>query len=454
MRPLAQAAFAIRRLSEEARAAVLSQLTDEDLHALAQSWHLTARESQLRPHASEAIWFFQAGRGTGKTRGGSEERLDRMEAWGADYQGIVMNKTLGDVRRINVLGRSGLIACARARGYDLQWREQKRELRHPLGGVLNVCTPEEPDGPRGLECNDFLADEISSWRNAIETWNNLMYAWRLPGAGGERKTGTVTSTPKPNPITYLLLRDAAYRNRVTVTRGRTDENLANLDEDMHRTIELYRGTKLGRQETDGELLAMYTGTFEQDILHQYRVEQLPSLSRRVVSVDPAINDGPAADDAGVAVVGMDRRRMAHAYVLDTYAVDNHRDWPERVVRSFLEYNCDSVIAEINQGGAMIVDAIQVAAESVGRELGREIVVPVRSVWSQKSKEARAEPVGALSEKGRVHFYGHHTQAEAEITRWVPGMPSPNIMDAFVQGVSHLLLGESEGTGTLGMYDHA
>lgn len=432
--------------------AALDRIDPADLDLISRTWQIWAREAQLRQPDYLDIWLRSCGRGEGKTRAGSEERLDLMEDWGPQYAGMVLNKTIGDARKVNIQGPSGIMRCAERRGYTMRFVKHDRMVYHPLGGVLYIATPEAPDSPRGFECNDFWADEISSWVNAIETWGNILQAWRVPPPAGQRKRGLVTTTPKPNPIMFQLMTGKKYRSMVTVTFGSTEDNYSNLSPDQRDVVDFYRGTKLGRQENEGELLSLAGATIDQDTIDQFRADRHPTdLVRRVVSVDPSIDSKATSDDAGIAVVGVDGQERAHAYILDAYSEGDFRAWPRRVVESFLEHDCDCVIAEVNQGGGMIADAIQVAAEQIGLELGREIVVPVQSVWTKESKKARAEPVGALYERGRVHHVGVFSAAEKELSSWVPGMDSPNIMDAIVQGVAHVILGDHEHIGALEAY---
>lgn len=439
LRTAARELYDLRARNPAAFEDALGQLPEAHLRRLLTCWQLYARPNQLRPPDSLPIWLRSCGRGEGKTRSGAEETLDLCETWGADYRGIVLNKTIGDCRKINVFGESGLVACARRRGYDLRYHREDGIVYHPAGGQLFMCTPEKPDGPRGFQCNHFWWDEISSSTHAEETWMNLIYAWRLPAPLGWKRLATVTSTPKSNAITHKLIHN--LKHRVTVTYGSTFDNIDNLDEDFRADLQEYEGTKIGRQETGGEYLGAMYSTFDQDVIHRNRMTRPGPLARCVVSVDPSIDDAAAADDAGIAVVGSDHQYRPHAYVLHTEAVGSHREWPRRAVRLFVEHNCGAVVAEINQGGKMIVDAIRSAADELSEQLEREIVIPVVPVWSSTSKQARAEPVGLLYEQDRIHHIGIHKAAEKELTGWAPGAKSPNLLDAIVQGVSHLLLAE-------------
>ncbi|MBK8023326.1 MAG: hypothetical protein IPK19_18315 [Chloroflexi bacterium] len=42
---------------------------------------------------------------------------------------------------------------------------------------------------------------------------------------------------------------------------------------------------------------------------------------------------------------------------------------------------------------------------------------------------RAEPIAALYEQGRVHHVGVLATLETQMVGWMPGMPSPDRLDA-------------------------
>lgn len=432
--------------------ATLAQFGAGELQDLLSCWQLYARDSQLRPAGSKPIWLRMAGRGEGKTRSAAEETLDVCEDWGDQARIILCSKTLSDVRGVMIRGESGLEACAKRRGYEVSYVANHKTVYHPSGAQMFLTTAEKPNDVRGPQCNYFWGDEISSWRNAIETFDNLMFAWRLPAPGG--KKGVLTTTPKPNPIMFRLAKDEAFSQHVTISRGRTQDNAANLASDTLSLLEsVYLGTRIGRQEMDGELLATLGTTVTQDVIHQHRVWSAPDLARRVVALDPSIDDKDDSDAAGIVVVGSDAQQHPHGYLLADYSMEQatFSMWARRAVEAFVTHNCDCIVAEVNQGGSGVVEAIQVAAESISQELEREVVVPVRSIWARESKRARAEPVGALYERGRLHHVGYFTSAEKELTTWLPGMDSPNILDAIVHGFSHLLLGDGAKVGPIGAY---
>lgn len=114
-----------------------------------------------------------------------------------------------------------------------------------------------------------------------------------------------------------------------------------------------------------------------------------------------------------------------------------------MVAAAAEYDADRVVAEVNNGGAMV--------ESVLRSV--EASLPVRSVRASHGKVARAEPVAALYEAGRVAHVGAFPALEDEMCGLVAGGAyagpgrSPDRADALVWALAELMLGvERPGPG--------
>lgn len=436
---------------------LMASLPGRTLDALQDNWFMQARDSQIRPPDCKPIWLRMAGRGEGKTRSAAEETLDIFEDWGPAARGVLCSKTKGDVRKVMIEGESGLQACAQRRGYNLDYKKSLATVYHPAGGVMYLVSSETPDEARGLQSNWFWMDEISSWRNAMATFDNIYLGWRLKDAPEGQTRGIITTTPKPNPIMYKLTRDEIFREIVTVTHGRTADNADNLTEYYNKSVQaIYAGTRLGLQELDGILLDGVGMIFHQDLIHQFRVRRSPpNIARRVVAVDPSIDNKETSDEAGVVVVGCTGgdwiEREGFVYADRTIGQAKFSDWARRAVEAFVDFDCDCVVAEVNQGGSGVVEAIEVAAAEMSRRLGRYIEVPVRPVWAKLSKKARAEPIGALYERGRVHHVGIFPELEKEMSSWIPGYDSPNRMDALVHGLAHLFFGDSDAVGDISGY---
>jgi hypothetical protein len=202
------------------------------------------------------------------------------------------------------------------------------------------------------------------------------------------------------------------------------EALDGITEDMtHRAY---------RQEILAEDLLDNPGALWQrsEMLDPYRVTRPPIFERIVVGVDPASGPGTT----GIVVAGSIRiGKYIHAYVLEDLSLEGSpAKWATQVVSAFNKWGANEVIAEANQGGEMVRHTIN----SV--EGGEDVKVTL--VHASLGKQARAEPIAARYEKGRVHHIGLFDGLEDEYCWWVPGTgESPNRLDAAVWALTKLLL---------------
>ncbi|MEC9048889.1 MAG: terminase family protein [Planctomycetota bacterium] len=440
---LREAARTLYKLREEhgweALEDALEGFTDAEIAELCACWQLSARDAQLRPEGA-VNWLIMAGRGFGKTRAGAEDTLDVQEEWGENYRGLLVSKAYQrDIEGVMLHGESGLIACAERRGYKLEYVSSKSRVYFPSGGYAVLISADNPEAFRGPQFNHVWADEIAKWNKPDYCWNNILLALRLKIQKAPPRT-TVTTTPKRgSAIVLTMLRDP----KVIVTRGSTLENVANLDEErVQYMIDTMGGSAFGRQELDGEMLEGSGVMAEQDVIDRFRVKQAPHMPRRIVSFDPAITDSEDSDDHGIVALGEDASHPRRAFVLAdrTMSQGSPEAAARRVVRLAKEWRAESIVAELNQGGKWIESLLHVAMQELEDLTGESHFFPIVGVWARHAKEVRAEPVGALYELGRVCHVGKHSELEKQASTWIPGMPSPNQMDALVHGVSHLLLG--------------
>lgn len=87
-----------------------------------------------------------------------------------------------------------------------------------------------------------------------------------------------------------------------------------------------------------------------------------------------------------------------------------------------------IIVEVNNGGEMVTQTIKTVDPKV----------PVKAVHASRGKQTRAEPISALYEQGWVSHVGSFPRLEEQMTTWVPGMSSPDRLDALVWGMTALL----------------
>ncbi len=163
----------------------------------------------------------------------------------------------------------------------------------------------------------------------------------------------------------------------------------------------------------------------------------PELVRIVVAVDPSGGDKEKNDEVGLIVVGIDAQK--HGFVLaDHSGRYTPETWASKTVALYRQFKADRIVAEANFGGAMVESTIRVVDRSA----------PVKLVHASRGKQARAEPVAALYEQGRMHHCGTFIGLEDEMVTWVPltSTDSPNRVDALVWAATELLV-EAAGSVT-------
>ncbi|QEL18727.1 phage terminase large subunit family protein [Limnoglobus roseus] len=166
--------------------------------------------------------------------------------------------------------------------------------------------------------------------------------------------------------------------------------------------------------------------------------ELPVMKRIVVAVDPSGGDGVQNDEVGLVVVGKDAQK--HGYILaDHSGKYTPETWASKAVALYRQYKADRIVAEANFGGAMVESTIRVVDRNA----------PVKLVHASRGKQARAEPVAALYEQGRMHHCGTFIGLEDEMVTWVPleSKNSPNRVDALVWAATELLI-DGPGTATV------
>jgi phage terminase large subunit-like protein len=414
----------------------LATLTPEELAVLPYEWGFWARPDQLAPPGGWRGWLILTGRGWGKTRTAAEWVRDRVER-GVAKRIALVNDTAADVRDVMVEGPSGLLAVSPPWNRPT-YEPSKRAVTWPSGAVAKCYAAEAPELLRGPEHDTAWADEPAKWKNLRKrdvqggtAWTNLMFGLRISAS----PQWLATTTPRGR----IFVMDLLDRPNVHVTRGSSHDNRANLADDWYtEVIAPYEGTRLGRQEIEGEVLTDVPGAlWSLAMIDGTRVSasDVPTLERVVVAVDPSGSDNPEADEVGIIAGGLGSN--GHVYVqlddTDHYTPD---EWGKKAVAHYQTLRADRVVGEINFGGQMVEHTVRVAARDLG------VLVAYKSITASRGKAVRAEPVSALYAQGRVHHVGSFPKLENEMTQWVPGMGmrSPNRMDALVWLVTELLVG--------------
>ncbi|MGQ4351975.1 phage terminase large subunit family protein [Streptomyces drozdowiczii] len=244
-----------------------------------------------------------------------------------------------------------------------------------------------------------------------------------------------STTPKPRTEIIELTR----RADVVMTRGRTRDAHHLPQAQRDKLIQKYAGTRMEKQELDGELIEDIEGAlWSWGLLDATRVGATPPLARVVVAMDPAATSGDDSDEMGIIVAGLGQQLIPdrngtvrrHGYGIDDLSGRMPPlDAARRAIKAYHEHRADAIIAEVNNGGDWIGTVIRQIDPTVN----------YRTVHATRGKLTRAEPVAALSEQHALHIVGSLPDLEEQLVSWVPGDASPDRLDAWVWAMTHLML---------------
>lgn len=162
------------------------------------------------------------------------------------------------------------------------------------------------------------------------------------------------------------------------------------------------------------------------------------LSRVVVALDPAGGDSASHDESGIVAAG--RSTDGHYYVLaDRTARLSAEARGRETCLLALELGADAIVVETNYGGDAASQNVIQAWQALERE-GRTQGLPmprIVSVNAKKGKRLRAEPIAQLYEQGLCHHLAEFHDLETQLVTWVPGLDSPDRMDAAVHALTEL-----------------
>jgi phage terminase large subunit-like protein len=411
-------------LRGETRRRVLAGLAPGAVRAIAEEWWWGARGGQNEPPGDWRVWAIVAGRGFGKTRTGAEWVSQRARETPGARIALVAG-SLDEAARVMIEGESGLLAVART-GERPVWQPSRGLLTFDGGAQAFVYSAEKPAMLRGPQHHFAWCDELAKWGRAKPCWDNLMLGLRLQADGSGHPRAIVTTTPRPTP----LLKAIMAGERCAVTRGRTADNPFSAEDFREAVNALYGGTRLGRQELEGEMVDEAEGAlWTRETIEAARAQAVPKLTRVVVGVDP-----PAGPGGTCGIVACGLGADGAAYVLGDHSVAGLRPegWARRVASAAEAWEANRIVAEKNQGGDMV--------ESVLRAV--EAGLPVKLVSATRGKAARAEPIALRFETGKARLAGHFPALEDELAGLTcagfegPG-GSPDRADAMVWAMSEL-----------------
>ena len=416
----------------------LSELSENALHALPYMFEFWALDHQLPPEGDWRSWVILGGRGAGKTRAGAEWVRAMVEGDlplepGRASRVALVGETFDQVRDVMVFGDSGILACSPPDRRP-EWQATRRRLVWPNGAIAECHSASSPEGMRGPQFDAAWVDELGKWHKGQDAWDMLQFGLRL----GDHPQQVVTTTPRNVPVLKRILEASS----TVKTSAPTEANAAYLADNFLEEVRMrYGGTRLGRQELDGEMLEDVEGAlWNASMLEELRVSELPEFDRVIVAVDPAVTSKSTSDACGIMVVGATfgpDRRDWRGYVLQDATVRGHStlQWAQVAVEMAEKYGADRIVAEVNQGGDLV------------EELMRQVdaMVPYKALHASNGKGARAEPVAALYEQGRVLHYGDLSELEDEMCQMTAtgfkSSGSPDRLDALVWAVTELMLGK-------------
>lgn len=175
---------------------------------------------------------------------------------------------------------------------------------------------------------------------------------------------------------------------------------------------------------------------------------IPDMQRIIIAVDPSGASGEEdkrSDEIGIVVCGLGTDGKGYV-IEDLSGRYGPAQWGKIVTDAFERHDADRVIAETNFGGAMVGEVIRSARPGT----------PFTAVTASRGKVARAEPIAALFDQGKVVMAGSFPELEDQLyamtTAGYVGDKSPDRADAMVWGLASIFPGltrkENDGMNRL------
>ena len=422
--------------SEADRLFLWETMRPEEFDFLSSCWQVFAHPHQVPPEAAAngepwLTWLMIGGRGAGKTRAGAE--WVRAQALGLapfadDVAGRIalVGETEHDVREVMIEGVSGILSVHGPRERPL-WSPSRRRLEWSNGAIAEVFSAEDPESLRGPQFDCAWSDEMAKWRQCDAAFDMLQFGLRL----GRHPRQLITTTARPNALLKRLLADPS----TAVTHAATSANAFHLAPTFLRNVMArYAGTRLGRQELNGEIIDdRPNALWSRALLEQCRSVAAPGLQRIVVAVDPPATSTKRADACGIVAAGLAEDGIVYVLADDSVSSATPTMWANKAIALWRRLEADALVVEVNQGGDMV--------RTVINEI--DAGVPVTPVRATRGKWLRAEPVAALYTQGRVKHVGAFESLEDEMCDFassgLSSGKSPDRMDALVWAVAALAL---------------
>jgi len=425
------------------------------------SWlEIYARAEQKEPEGwvdSEGspvdVWVIQGGRGSGKTRPGSE----KIAEWATRYANTrwhLIGPTFADVRDTMIEGDSGLLSVIPESSMlggevDRAYNRSQLQIKLRNGSRIYGFSSEKPARLRGPQCHGWWGDEPASWKDSASlpmetgvTFSNVILGARLQAQGWPETKGVITGTPEPCGLLAgvgespgLLMPDFEDLN-VVVTRMSTLDNIDNLSPLQRRLVARLKGTRIGRQEIEGELLSDVPGALWKQawIVVDNSLEPNQEFTHTVVAVDPAGSNNKTSDETGIVVAALDQ--AGKVWILEDLSGGHSLEsWAGIVWDAAVRWDADAIVFEKNFGGDMGPEVLRVHKGSTST------LAKIEIVHASKGKSVRAEPVSILYEPSegfpagsRVKHAEHFPLLVNQMVKFTPRSTSDDRVDALVWAV--------------------
>jgi len=285
----------------------------------------------------------------------------------------------------------------------------------------------------GNEYSTIYANECSQIPfDAIATlWTRL-----AENSGLEQRFYYDCNPPGKKHWTYQLFMEGKlpdgtpHKLEVGALQVNPIHNRANLSPEFVQALESLP-RRLRQRFLDGEYLADVEGALWTDeMIVRAKLLEPVGLSKTIIAVDPSVSNNRGSDECGIVPCSLDENGLGIVR-RDLSGKFSTRSWAAKVVAAYHAFEANYVVAEKNNGGDLVADAIRNIDPGIKVEL----------VHAAVGKKARAEPVSMLFEQGKVALSGEFPQLEAELTETIfdDVKESPNRLDAMVWGLTHLMV---------------
>lgn len=163
--------------------------------------------------------------------------------------------------------------------------------------------------------------------------------------------------------------------------------------------------------------------------HALQINQ--DRARCVVAIDPATTNSDESDETGIVAASSYGAGDKKLFTVDGDYSGKYSPagWAKKAMGAYDEHDADAIVIETNQGGDMAENTLKNAGFK-----GRII-----RVHASKGKYARAEPISALYEQGRVAHQGALYTLENQLMEYIPASAkkSPDRLDAMVYALTEL-----------------